>query len=170
MTCEVIDGPQRLSYSGSYPGTVPGLKDSLMSNVVNHSGLKAILLLDAATGVTVALLHFAVPHLLSQWLGLPVPLLLGSAVLLLCYVALLVGMARAPRIRRWVLLFLVGANVAWALACLALAVGLAGATWLGTAYLAMQAMTVFAFAAWQWQMGRSGHPSHPKAGWPSFGL
>ncbi|MBH1963252.1 MAG: hypothetical protein I8H77_02890 [Comamonadaceae bacterium] len=125
-----------------------------MSNVVNHPGLKAILLLDAATGVAVAALQLAVPQLLSSWLGLSVPILVGSAVLLLGYVAWLLGMAFSSQFKGWVLQLLVWGNVGWALACLAVAVSMTGVTKLGMAYLVVQALTVFAFAALQWRMGR----------------
>ncbi|MET4576264.1 hypothetical protein [Ottowia thiooxydans] len=127
-----------------------------MSNVAIHSFLKNVLLLDAVTGVAVAALQLALPQLLSSWLGLAVPLLVGSAFLLLGYVALLLWMAFAGRVGRWVLQFLVWANVAWALACLALAIGMTGVTKLGMAYLAVQAITVLAFAGLQWHLGREG--------------
>ncbi|WP_028605776.1 hypothetical protein [Ottowia thiooxydans] len=127
-----------------------------MSNVVNHPGLKAILLLDAAIGVVVAALQLAAPQLLSSWLGLAVPLLVGSAVLLLGYVALLLGMAFASHFKRWVLHLLVWGNVSWGIACLALAAGLSSATKLGIAYLLIQAFTVFAFSAWEWHLAREG--------------
>lgn len=128
-----------------------------MPNVVIHPRLKTILLLDAGTGIAVAALQLALPQFLNAWLGLAVPLLWGSAVLLLGYVALLIGMAFSSQIKRWVLQLLIWGNLAWAIACLALAFTLTSATTLGVGYLLVQTFTVLAFAALQWRMGRESH-------------
>lgn len=130
-----------------------------MPNIVNHSGLKNILRLDAATCAAVAALQLALPQPLSLWLGLAVALLLGSAVFLLAYVGLLLVMARTAHLWPWVLQLVVWGNVGWGLGCLALAFGAFGITGLGVGYLLLQALTVFAIAAWQWRMGREGQAS-----------
>lgn len=127
-----------------------------MPNIVNHPGLKTILRLDAMSCAAVAALQLLLPQQLSLWLGLPVPLLLGSAVFLLAYVGLLLLMARASHIWPWLLQLVVWGNAGWGLACLAVAFALPGITGLGAAYLVMQALTVFAIAAWQWRMARHG--------------
>jgi hypothetical protein len=127
-----------------------------MPNIVNHSGLKNILRLDAATCAAVAALQLALPQALSQWLGLAVPLLLGSAVFLLAYVGLLLVMARTAQLWPWVLQLVVWGNAGWGIGCLALAFAASGVTGLGVAYLLLQALTVFAIAAWQWRMARRG--------------
>lgn len=127
-----------------------------MRSIANHPGLKTILLLDAATCTAVAVLQFCLSQVLSQWLGLAVPLLMGSAVFLLVYSGLLLGMARASNIWHWLLRLVVWGNVAWGLGCLLLAFSAGGVTQLGTAYLLLQAIVVFAIAACQWSMGRKG--------------
>lgn len=127
-----------------------------MPNIVNHPGLKTILRLDAATCAAAAALQLAIPRPLESWLGLPAPLLVGSAVFLLAYVGVLLLMARAGQLRPWQLQLVVWGNVGWALGCAALAVGLPGVTGLGTMYLLAQAAAVLAIAAWQWRMGRAG--------------
>lgn len=125
-----------------------------MQNLVNHSGLKTALKLDAATCAAVAVLQLALANPLNALLGLAVPLLVGSAVFLLVYVALLLMMARSENIWPWLLQVVISGNVGWGLACLALAADLPGVTGLGIAYLLMQTVTVFVIAAWQWRMGR----------------
>lgn len=127
-----------------------------MSDIVNHQGLKAILRLDAVTCAAVAVLQLGGHQPLSIWLGLSVPLLLGSAVFLLLYVALLLSMARASQLNAWLLHLVVWGNVAWGVGCLALAFGMTRITELGMAYLLIQAITVAVIAAWQVRAGRRG--------------
>lgn len=124
-----------------------------MPKIVNHRVLKSILWLDAATGVAVAALQFTLPQQLSVWLGLDVSLLVGSAAVLLGYVALLLVVAGSSLIRSQSLQVLIWGNVGWGLGCIGLAVVLIGVTGLGIAYLMVQTVTVFAFAALQWRWG-----------------
>lgn len=130
-----------------------------MSNLVNHAGLKTILRLDAVTCAAVAALQLTLP--LSALLGLAAPLLIGSAVFLVGYVVLLLVMAQARHIWPWLLQLVVWGNVGWGLGCLALAATLAGVTGLGIAYLVVQALAVFAIAAWQRRMGLQGRAPMP---------
>ncbi|QNN58555.1 hypothetical protein H9K76_06870 [Diaphorobacter ruginosibacter] len=134
-----------------------------MSNIANHPGLKTILRLDAVTCAAVAALQLALPGQLHAWLGIAPALLIGSAVFLLAYVALLLVMARAGSLWNWLLQCVVIGNVGWGIGCLVLALALPGTTALGKGYLAVQALCVFVIAAWQWRAGLQGRPSFPAA-------
>ncbi|MGB3068919.1 MAG: hypothetical protein WBC18_10240 [Ottowia sp.] len=118
--------------------------------------LRRVLLLDAITCTAAAALQLLGTAALGQWLGLGTPLLVGSAVFLVGYVALLIAMARAARVWSWLLPFIVAGNTAWGLACLALAFGgVMPVTGLGKAYLVVQALAVFVFAELEWKGWRA---------------
>lgn len=127
-----------------------------MSAISNHPGLKTILTLDAIVCAAAAALQLAFANPLSPLLGLAVPLLVGSGVFLVAYVALLLLMARAENIWPWLLQLVVCGNVAWGLGCLVLAFDVPGVTGLGTAYLLVNTLAVFVVAALQWRMGKQG--------------
>ncbi len=126
--------------------------------------LRRLLVLDALTCSAVAALQLVALSPLVELLGLSAPLLFGSAVFLIAYVALLVAMARSRRVWSWLLPLIVAGNTAWGMACLMLAAGgWLPVTALGQAYLAIQALAVFVFAALQWRGWRASPRAAPLA-------
>lgn len=115
------------------------------------STLRAVVWLDASTGVLLGAAHLLLAAPLAEWLGLPQGLLVASSVLLLGFGALAVTLARARAIPRGGLWVLIVGNFAWALASLALLLGNTLApTLLGQAYLLVHVVAVALLAELQW--------------------
>jgi hypothetical protein len=113
--------------------------------------LKTTLWADAAVSGSVAVLQLVLTDWLADWLGISSPLLSGSGLFLVAYVALLVLMARAQRLPEPLVWLVIGGNAGWAAGCLVLALaGPAQTSAWGAAYLVLQALAVLAFAALQW--------------------
>ena len=126
--------------------------------------LRAVLWFDAATGLLLGSLHLFAAPLLAQWLELPSALLRSTGVMLLGYAALAAFLAASPVLSRRCLLVLILGNAAWALASLAVLVGVTPPpSLLGQAYLLMHAVAVATLAGLQW----SGRGSLPRAHPPS---
>lgn len=116
-----------------------------MKTLLPSRFLQRVLLADAVTSVLVAALQLAFAHPLANMLGLPQALLFETGLFLVGYALLLLWLARgrpAPAALLWLLVI---GNAGWALGCLATALA-AGPTSLGLAFLAVQALTVLAFA------------------------
>lgn len=112
--------------------------------------LKAALAVDAASGAAIAALQLALPRLLADELGLPMPLLLETGLFLVGLAALLAFLARSARVPAALVRAVVAGNVAWSAACvLVWAAGLVAPTPLGIAFLLLQAAAVMALAAWE---------------------
>jgi glucose dehydrogenase len=121
--------------------------------------LRLALLADAVVSATAGLVQVAGGAPLSSLLGLPASLLSWSGLFMLVYAASLVWLARgAARPSALVAVVVVG-NMIWAAACIAVwALGIVSPSALGVAYLVMQAIAVFALAAWQFTGWRASPP------------
>ena len=121
-----------------------------MTLVQPSRSLKAALAVDAASGAAIAALQLALPRLLADELGLPMPLLLETGLFLVGLAALLAFLARSARVPAALVRAVVVGNVAWSAACvLVWAAGLLAPTPLGIAFLLLQAAVVMALAAWE---------------------
>ena len=113
--------------------------------------LRFSLLADAAISGAVGVLMMAGAGLLDGLLGLPVPLLRGAGLVLVPYVAALVWLARREDLSRQAVWMVILANGAWAAACVLLLLsGWIAPTWLGVAFVLVQAVTVLVFAELQY--------------------
>ena len=108
--------------------------------------LRRVLVLDAASGAALALLHLLLAASLAGWFGLSEGLIRAAGWALLGYVVLAGLLARQAQPARGALMLLILGNLLWGLACLALAWGGAGVTALGQAYLTVMAVAVLALA------------------------
>ena len=81
--------------------------------------------------------------------ALPTGLVLGSGVFLIAYAAMLVAMARSIALPQQLVRLVILGNLAWAMACVALAALSTAIVPLGIAYLGLQAVAVVVFAALQ---------------------
>lgn len=117
--------------------------------------LRRVLWADAATSIACGAIQVGALDTLSRVLALPSALLFETGVFYLAYGAVVGWTAsRAEPPRPLVLLFAFG-NIGWALLC---AAALAG-PWLhpsfaGGAWIALQALAVFAFGELQWWCSR----------------
>jgi len=112
-----------------------------------NSFLRRVLLTDAFVSAAVGVVMAVGARALSGLLGLPASLLTSAGVALFpcaAYLAWLATRQAVPRAAVWVPIVL---NVVWALDCVLVlfAAGLAP-TWLGEAFIAIQIVTVLAFA------------------------
>ncbi|MDI1237638.1 MAG: hypothetical protein PSV26_09180 [Polaromonas sp.] len=113
--------------------------------------LRSVLWLDAATGAATGALQLLLTGWLAALLGLPETLLVASGWAILGYVALICFIAT----RQWMLAglvwLLIGANLLWVAACLALLLGdVVTPTLTGKAFIAIQAVAVGLLAEMQW--------------------
>lgn len=140
---------------------------SLSTSLLPSSTLRAALWADALVSGAAGALQLAGGDALAAALGLPASLSLASGVFLLGYAAMLVAMARAPRLLAALLALVVVGNLGWALACIGLPMaGVLDPSPLGVAWLGLQALAVLVFAAWElagWRASpaaRTGHALH----------
>jgi len=126
--------------------------------------LRRALWADAAVSGAAGALQLAGGDALAAAFGLPASLALASGIFLLGYAAMLVAMARAPRLHAALVALVVFGNLGWALGCIGLpAAGMLDPTLLGGAWLGLQAVSVLVFAAWEgagWRASpalRAGH-------------
>ena len=113
--------------------------------------LRLSLLADAAISGAVGVLMLAGAGLLDGLLGLPVPLLRGAGLVLVPYVAALVWLARREDVPRQAVWMVILANAVWAAGCVLLLLsGWIAPTWLGVAFVLVQAVTVLVFAELQY--------------------
>ena len=108
--------------------------------------LRTALLADACASGAMALLQLALTPTLASWTRLPPPLLTETGLFLVVYVALLLALARNARLPAALVGLIVGGNVGWAAAAVALTAALEPSG-LGIAFLAAHAVAVLAFAA-----------------------
>jgi hypothetical protein len=112
--------------------------------------LRMALWTDAAVSGAAGALQLAGGDALAAAFGLPDLLSLASGVFLLGYAALLVAMARAPRLPAALLALVVFGNLGWALGCVGLPMAdVLSPSSLGRAWLLLQALAVVVFAAWE---------------------
>ena len=107
---------------------------------------------DAVVSAGFAVLQLLSAGWLAEALRLPQSLLVESGLFLIAYANLLFWLASRSRLGEgWVAAVVLG-NVAWACACVALALG-AGVTprALGTGFLGLHAAAVLALAAFEWK-------------------
>ena len=122
-----------------------------MSTIKPSSLLKIALLADAVVSGAVALLQVSASSFLSGFLSVPQPLIFETGVFLVAYTALLVILARSSRILSSIVVVVVLGNIGWALGCVALMAGNTLApNAFGMIFLAVQAISVVAFAALEW--------------------
>ena len=121
-----------------------------MSLFASPRFLRAVLVADAASGAATALLHLTAAGALSSLLGLSAPLLVGSGLALIAYVAAAAWLASCDPVPRGQLAALIAGNWAWVGACIVLLATGAASTPLGQAYLVVQAVAVGALAELQW--------------------
>lgn len=121
--------------------------------------LRRALWTDAVVSGSGGLLQLAGGAALAALLGLPNPLVWGTGVFMLAYVAALLWLARGKPTPSWTIALIVYGNTAWAAASVALwALGEVLPTTLGVAYLLLQALAVLALAAWQLVGWRASQP------------
>lgn len=133
------------------------VSSSFVSSASSSTGLRAVLWADAGSGLVLAALQWTLADPLSVWLGLPVALLQGSALVLLAYVALAGWLAVRSGQPRGLLALLMIDNWAWVAGCLLLAFGpWVEPTALGMAWLLGQAVAVAVLAELQWMIGLRG--------------
>ncbi|HSV52549.1 MAG TPA: hypothetical protein VLJ57_10550 [Burkholderiaceae bacterium] len=122
-----------------------------MSLLSSPNFLRNVIRADAASGLASSLLHLMLAGYLSDLLGLPRALLVGSGLLLLGYVALAAFISTCDPMPRPLVWTLVAGNAAWALACLLLLSSAALApTLLGKIYIVVQALAVAVLAELEW--------------------
>lgn len=110
------------------------------------------LVVDAIGSGASALLQLGLPDALARQLHLPAPLMLGTGAFMLAYAATLAWLARRERLPVAVITVIAVGNLAWALACAAVAASAVGGldpSGPGIAYLALQGAAVTAFAVLQ---------------------
>ncbi len=121
-----------------------------MRVVVPSLLLRRALVADAVASGAVALAQLAGGDALAGALALPRGLLLETGAFLAAYTALLVVMARRPRLPAALVQLVVVGNVGWALAAVAiLAEGLVAPGVMGAAWLLAQAAATAGLAAWE---------------------
>ena len=113
-----------------------------------HPGLflRRTLLADAATSAAVGALMAVAAAPLQRLTGLPATLLLSAGLALFPYAVYLIWIAtraEVPRLALWAPIVL---NVVWAANCVLVAFGDFNPTAYGKAFLAVQVVTVLAFA------------------------
>ncbi|MBC7954489.1 MAG: hypothetical protein H7Y33_01295 [Cytophagales bacterium] len=121
-----------------------------MSQMLISSFLRRVLLADAAVSLAAGAVMVLGGAWLQGLLQLPALLLVPSGLSLFGYAALLGWLARRASVRRDAVWLLVVGNLAWAVACLAIAAGVAFApSVLGQAFLGAQVIAVLVFAELQ---------------------
>lgn len=122
-----------------------------MKSLLPSSWLRFALLADAGMSTAAAALQLGATAWLVAALQLPQPLLLESGLFMVGYAALLVVLARSPRVWTGLVALVVWGNVGWAVACVLLALtGAVQPTALGLAFLGLHAAGVLVMAAWQY--------------------
>jgi hypothetical protein len=120
-----------------------------MTSIYPSRFLRNALIADALACTALVVLQFGLVELLASQLQLPAILLTGSGVFLAVYVALLIVLTGSKSVLQAMVWLVVVGNVAWAIACLALA-ALPGPSGLGLAYLVAQAVFVLVIARIEW--------------------
>ena len=116
--------------------------------------LRFVLWADAISCLACGLLQVFLSTVLSERLGLPATLLADTGIFLLLYGALLGFLATRNRTANPVVWLLIGGNLAWAAACIALLTGGGGLTLFGKAYVVLQASVVAILAQLQYAAAR----------------
>ena len=117
--------------------------------------LRRALLLDLAGSAVFTAAQLAAAPTLARLTQLPQALLFESALFMLAYLALLLGMLRAATLPVWLVRALIIGNAGWALAAMGLAATLAPSA-AGLALLGAHAAGVLLFAALQqWGLRQS---------------
>lgn len=118
--------------------------------IANTPFLRNALLLDAGATSASALLMIAGAGFLSPWLGLPASLLFWAGVILVPFVGLLALAIRSAAVPRLLMIDIVGLNALWVAASVGLLLsGVVQPTWLGVAFVLVQAAAVALFAGLQ---------------------
>lgn len=113
--------------------------------------LRSVLWLDAATGVATGALQLLLTAWLARLLGLPETLLEVSGWAIFGYVALIGFIATRQFVSAGLVWLLIGANLLWVAACLALLFGdWVTPTLAGKVFIAVQAVAVGLLADLQW--------------------
>ncbi|WP_088279515.1 hypothetical protein [Ideonella sp. A 288] len=110
------------------------------------------LVIDAIGSAASALLQLGLPDTLARQLHLPAPWVLGTGAFMLAYAATLAWLARRERLAAAIVVVIATGNLAWALACAAVAASAVPGidpSGQGVAYLALQGVAVTAFAVLQ---------------------
>ena len=124
--------------------------------------LRRVLWADAATSVACGAIHVAALDTLSRVLALPSALLFETGLFYLAYGALVAWAASRPEPPRPLVLLFAFGNIGWALLCVAaLAEPWLHPSFAGGAWIALQALVVFAFGELQWWCSR--RPRHALA-------
>ena len=120
-----------------------------MKVVMPSTLLRAAWIVDAGAGAAFAIAQLAATDRLAQWLQLPAALLLETGLFLVPWSLLLLALARSRRTAWLACAGVIAANLAWALAAIAVALA-ASPSPLGLAWLALHAGGPALFAAVQW--------------------
>lgn len=131
-----------------------------MKSIQPVAPLKTALLIDAVGSAGTAIVQLLAPSALARLLGLSPALLFETGVFMAVYVAALILLARSARVWRALVGLVIVGNLAWAAACIALALlGPAAITGTGVAYLLLQAIAVTVFAVLQYRGLRASPPA-----------
>lgn len=123
--------------------------------LANTPSLRNALLLDAVVSTAAGLLMLLGAQWLAPILGLPQALLVWAGVAIFPFVALLVFLSRQQSVSRMLVVDVVGLNVLWVVASVALLVAAPiEPTALGVAFVLAQAAAVGLFAVLQWSAMR----------------
>jgi hypothetical protein len=139
----------------------PNLSPRLLMDVIKPNPfLRRVLLADAAASIAVAVVQIAATSVLASLLNLPSYLLTGTGAFLVGYVVLLLALSRAQTVFTSLLTLVIVGNLAWGLGCLVVAQAISPSpSILGNAYLLVQALVVWVFAALEWKGLRSSQTS-----------
>ncbi|MCG5262906.1 hypothetical protein EM868_20290 [Cupriavidus gilardii] len=113
--------------------------------------LRHVLLADAIVSGLMGLLMVFDAAVLSNWFAIPAPWLRYAGLVLLPYAAIVGFLSTRSPMPRAVVMAVIVCNALWAVDCmLLLGTGWLSPTWLGSAFVLLQAWGVLLFACLQW--------------------
>ena len=113
--------------------------------------LRHVLIADAIVSGLMGLLMVFDANVLSHWFAIPASGLRYAGLVLLPYAALVGLLSTRNPMPRALVLAVIACNALWAIDCmLLLAAGWLSPTWLGSAFVLLQAWGVAVFACLQW--------------------
>jgi hypothetical protein len=152
MTCEVIDAPRRPGAAwgirnGEPPPMTHSNPTSTRASASPLPPLRAVLAVDAASGLAMGAAFAAASGPLSALLGLPQGLVLEVGILLLPFGLFIAWLASRPVPPAGLVKLLIGCNLAWVVgSVLLLLSGIVTPTAAGTAFVLAQAVALLVLA------------------------
>ena len=131
-----------------------------MSSIHPSPLLRRALMADASASLVFAVAQLVTTGALARTLGLPAALLVGTGLFFVGYAAMLLTVARASRVARELVLFIVLGNVGWALGCTELLLShTLPVTPAGSMFVIAQVSFVLTFAALEYRGLRRSRPA-----------